>query len=184
MNQDDKQEDDDNTNTAQDRLRAANALRQQMRELRQLYDAHAEGALAESEDTESDHGRPALTKKDVEDVVMDVLAKYRRPRPPEPPPGPQVTVASRMKSYMPMPPDAATTLERQLASCAVLIENISDWVMRDTSPNAECLQYMKRISNMVLSSATAGQTAGRLRGLPWESRHVTITKHERQGEGV
>ncbi len=199
MNQDDKQKEP--ANTAQDRLRAANALHSQVRELRRLSDlADANGGViiepAEpSKEREPARVEPApppnaypprpLTKAEIVSVVTDVLNKHPALQEPKPVLQ-QITVASRMKGYMPMPPDAATTLERQLASCAVLIETMSDWVMRNDSENQHCFQYMKRISSMLVSSAAAAQTAGRLRGLVWETRHTTMTTHERviRGEGV
>jgi hypothetical protein len=196
MNDDDKQEDP--TNTAQDRLRAANALYRDVRELRQLSDlADANNGIiierAEpSKEREPERIPPPdayppriLTKADIVSVVTDVLNKHAALQAPKPVEQ-SVTVAARMKSYMPEPPDAATTLERQIASCAVMIEEMSDWVMRNTSPNELCFQYMKRISNLLVSSSTAAQTAGRLRGVVWETRHVTTATHERviRGEGV
>ena len=56
-------------------------------------------------------------------------------------------------------------LDRQIASCAGIIEHLAHYIGRYDSAVETCNQFMDRISSMMRSSAEVALAAGRLRGL-------------------
>ncbi|HEX3809694.1 MAG TPA: hypothetical protein VHW02_08315 [Rhizomicrobium sp.] len=80
--------------------------------------------------------------------------------------------------------DTAGILDRQLAACADLIGNLSQYVMRSDTSVETCLSFMDRISAMLVSCATVGKTTARLRGGTEETRHRMIVEHVKTGEGM
>ncbi|HTQ14351.1 MAG TPA: hypothetical protein VMH86_10785 [Rhizomicrobium sp.] len=197
MDQNDRPE----TETAQDRLRSARDLQKDVAELARLAKlAHAndDGAALPRQPAGEPGAEPQIqapappekpvqrpdrdyTREEIARVVSDVIDNHPALKANAPAPQidrPRVTVASRMKELTP-PPDAAATLERQIASCAVLIETMSDWVMRDGTDNDACFSYMERISTLLLASAKVGRTVGGLRGQVSETLHTMVMKEAR-----
>jgi len=86
--------------------------------------------------------------------------------PPQPEPGEIVALPAQP----PIPfaiPDGKTDvlLEKQIASCAGIIEHLAHYIARYDSAVETCNQFMDRISVMMRSSAEAGLAVGRLRGM-------------------
>ena len=89
----------------------------------------------------------------------------------EPPPG--LTVVRPQQPAIPFAiPEGKTDalLERQIASCAGIIEHLAHYIARYDSAVETCNQFMDRISTMMRSSAEAGLAVGRLRGMAPEGR--------------
>lgn len=61
-------------------------------------------------------------------------------------------------------------LEKQIASCAGIIEHLAHYIARYDSAVETCNQFMDRISVMMRSSAEAALAVGRLRGMAPEGR--------------
>ena len=71
-----------------------------------------------------------------------------------------------------------TLLEKQIAACAGLIEQIAFYIAHDTTPPDACVNFMDRIASLMNSSATVGKMIGHLHGLqPEETRHRMIVEH-------
>jgi len=70
-------------------------------------------------------------------------------------------------------------LERQIASCAGIIDHLARYIARsDTDPQV-CANFIDRIASLMNSSAGVGTTIGRLRGLgPEENVHRMIYQRE------
>jgi len=79
------------------------------------------------------------------------------------------------------PEDTARILERQLASCATLIEALTAYVMRDDSTVESCYGFLDRISALLESSASAGKVVGRLRGQVSQTLHTMVMDDRREG---
>lgn len=62
-----------------------------------------------------------------------------------------------------------TLLDRQIASCAGIIEHLAHYIGRYDSAVETCNQFMDRISVMMRSSADAALAVGRLRGMAPEA---------------
>jgi hypothetical protein len=60
---------------------------------------------------------------------------------------------------------ADALLEKQIASCAGLIQHIAHYIARYDSAIDTCNNFMDRISALMRSSAEVGKVVGRLRGL-------------------
>ena len=61
-------------------------------------------------------------------------------------------------------------LDRQIASCAGIIEHLAHYIARYDSAAETCNKFMDRISVMMKSSADAALAVGRLRGMAPEGR--------------
>jgi hypothetical protein len=61
-------------------------------------------------------------------------------------------------------------LEKQIASCAGIIEHLAHYIARYDSAVETCNEFMDRISVMMRSSAEAALVVGRLRGMAPEGR--------------
>lgn len=61
-------------------------------------------------------------------------------------------------------------LDKQIASCAGIIEHLAHYIGRYDSAVETCNQFMDRISLMMRSSAEAAIAVGRLRGMAPEGR--------------
>jgi hypothetical protein len=79
-------------------------------------------------------------------------------------------------------PEASTDvlLERQIASCAGLIEHIAHYIARHDSAIDACGNFMERMASLMNSSANAAKMVGRLRGSlePEETRLRQIVEHD------
>jgi hypothetical protein len=74
-------------------------------------------------------------------------------------------------------PEASTDvlLERQIASCAGLIEHIAHYIARNDSAISVSSNFMERIASLMNSSATAAKMVSRYRGIkPAETCHRSI----------
>jgi hypothetical protein len=71
-------------------------------------------------------------------------------------------------------------LERQIASCAGLIEHIAHYIARHDSAIDACGNFMERMASLMNSSANAAKMVGRLRGSlePEETRLRQIVEHD------
>jgi hypothetical protein len=92
--------------------------------------------------------------------------------------------ASTTSQKKPLPPlvipvgPLDTLLEKQIASCSGLIEQIAYYIAHDTTLPNDCINFMERIASLMTSSAGVAQVVGRLRGLePEETRHRIIVEH-------
>jgi len=80
-----------------------------------------------------------------------------------------VSATGKPRPTYPLPPLMIPTgpvdvlLEKQIASCAGLIEQISYYIAHDTTPPADCVNFMDRIASLMNSSATVGKRIGKLR---------------------
>jgi hypothetical protein len=79
-------------------------------------------------------------------------------------------------------PQASTDvlLERQIASCAGLIEHIAHYIARHDSAIDACGNFMERMASLMNSSANVAKMVGRLRGSlePEETRFRQIVERE------
>ncbi|HEY4114131.1 MAG TPA: hypothetical protein VGM17_08730 [Rhizomicrobium sp.] len=76
-------------------------------------------------------------------------------------------------------------LERQLASCAGLIDHLAQYIGRYDSDVQACLNFADRIASLMKSSAGVAKVVGRLRGLaPDETRHRVLVEYAPPGGGV
>jgi hypothetical protein len=83
-------------------------------------------------------------------------------------------------------PEASTDvlLERQIASCAGLIEHIIHRIARRESPLEAEANFMDRMASLMNSSATLARAVGRYRGLkPAETCHRSIIERVESPSG-
>ncbi|MFL6690018.1 MAG: hypothetical protein ACJ8IR_07530 [Alphaproteobacteria bacterium] len=73
---------------------------------------------------------------------------------------------------------ADVLLEKQIGSCAGLIEHVARYIARNDSAIDACTNFMERIGSMMKSSAEVAKVVGRFRGLEAEeTRHRMIVEH-------
>ncbi len=145
-----------------------------MAELRRLKEDFPDGIrFADGEDED-----------DEEDTSSAEIAPPREQSAAPSPPRTQKTVASRLSADRPVTPAATESLERQIAYCGALIEEIADYVMRDDTEVHACYGFIDRVSSLIQSSAAAGTVIGRLRGQVSETKHTMVMEEKRKGEGA
>jgi hypothetical protein len=164
---------EDRPKTAKERLSEAKDLQQAMKELRRLQKDFPDGIpFADGENDE-------------EDASPAEAPPPPRERAAAPPPARvQKTVASRLSAERPVTPAVTESLERQIAYCGALIEDIADYVMRDDTEVHACYGFIDRVSSLIQSSAAAGTVIGRLRGQVSETKHTMVMEEKRKGVGV
>jgi hypothetical protein len=73
---------------------------------------------------------------------------------------------------------ADVLLEKQIGSCAGLIEHVARYIARNDSAIDACTNFMERIGSLMKSSAEVAKVVGRFRGLEAEeTRHRMIVEH-------
>ena len=144
------------------------------------------GELAKFKNAQSDAAAIARTAEQagkLKSLEAD-LAKtakqigYDRGAQQEPQPNDETRGASALPRLVIPTGPVDTLLEKQIAACAGLIEQVAFYIAHDTTPPDACVNFMDRIASLMNSSATVGKMIGHLRGLqPEETRHRMIVEH-------